>query len=301
MPSPIQKSVARAKAQAANTPGNSNTVTTAVETDEVPSNNIQKQTSGAVTANATATAASTTPTIDLAVTDTNSSTATGPGTIANQSSEAADEMEGDKDNKDDNEEQPEAASQSVEQLKASLGFGESAANGQLDDETEHQLFREQFERGTWNEQDAEADGIGGRAEGNQQQTRMIIQQVERIVPGSQEVFQPGATPESNSRRYLAWNQVGLITSRYEGTHSAIEIDFADKGYHRNLRFTDYLGFTMSALSRTGAVFATPGPEHDDENDEDEEETRRRKLVAAADADMLGDPGKFCCIFTFYLW
>lgn len=71
-------------------------------------------------------------------------------------------------------------------------------------------------------------------------------------------FLPGSTPFIGGYRYLAWNAIGCITSRQDEGYWSVEVEFADKNFHHPIRFIDETGFTMAALGRAGAVFASPG-------------------------------------------
>jgi len=77
---------------------------------------------------------------------------------------------------------------------------------------------------------------------------------------TQPPFQPSSTPVGLQRRYLVWNSVGIIVSRQEHTHSAIQIDFHDANLHRPVRFLDRYNYVVAALSSTGAIFASANSE-----------------------------------------
>ena len=57
---------------------------------------------------------------------------------------------------------------------------------------------------------------------------------------------------------MAFTTDGFIACRSEPAFQAIEIEFADIHSNRSVRFNDYAGFTMAAMGRTAAVFASPG-------------------------------------------
>lgn len=90
------------------------------------------------------------------------------------------------------------------------------------------------------------------------QIKSSLDQLLPRQPQRQPVLMPGATPETEERRFLAWNSIGSITFRSEDTHNSVEIDFANSVDHRRVRFSDHYGFTMAALGASGAIFATPG-------------------------------------------
>jgi hypothetical protein len=62
----------------------------------------------------------------------------------------------------------------------------------------------------------------------------------------------------HKRRFMAFTPDGFITCRAEAAFNAIEIEFADVTANRPVRFNDYAGHTMAAMSNTGAIFASPG-------------------------------------------
>ncbi|KAJ2782167.1 DNA polymerase alpha accessory factor Mcl1 [Coemansia javaensis] len=70
-------------------------------------------------------------------------------------------------------------------------------------------------------------------------------------------FQPGATPWSNGRRYMAFNMVGSVALiAQDATHNSVEIEFYDKSLYRDLHFSDTFKFALAALSDAGCLFAT---------------------------------------------
>lgn len=68
-------------------------------------------------------------------------------------------------------------------------------------------------------------------------------------------FQPGATPFTGSYRFLAYNSVGVITSRADDGYWSVEIEFADKEFHHPIRFIDEYGYEIAAVGKAGAIFA----------------------------------------------
>lgn len=72
-------------------------------------------------------------------------------------------------------------------------------------------------------------------------------------------FQPCASSADSEHRYLAWNHVGIITSRLDDAgYRSVDIDFHDKLSCRPIRFIDDYGYTRAALSRSAALFASEG-------------------------------------------
>lgn len=87
--------------------------------------------------------------------------------------------------------------------------------------------------------------------------------VQPIIPDSfimdrggslQKAFQPGSTPSTNSRRYLAFNLLGTICSADSETHSTIDVSFHDKS-RRAFHFTDHYNYSIAVLGEFGAAFA----------------------------------------------
>ncbi|KAK5671747.1 DNA polymerase alpha accessory factor Mcl1 [Batrachochytrium dendrobatidis] len=70
----------------------------------------------------------------------------------------------------------------------------------------------------------------------------------------QAAFQSGSTAELNSKRYLAFNLIGVVSSLKSDVHWTVNVEFHDKS-QRPFHFTDHYGYTMSALNESGAVFA----------------------------------------------
>jgi len=87
---------------------------------------------------------------------------------------------------------------------------------------------------------------------------MILKRVPDY-PLRQQAFQPSSTAidADSSRRFLCWNNVGVIISRSEETYNSVEIEFSDKS-NRSVRFTDHYGYSLGSLSPSGAIFATVG-------------------------------------------
>ena len=82
------------------------------------------------------------------------------------------------------------------------------------------------------------------------------------VANVQKAFQSNVTQYAGNppRRFLAYNLVGTVISRDEGTYNVIEVAFHDTGVRmgRVPAVSDYYGFTMAALSDHGVALASPG-------------------------------------------
>jgi chromosome transmission fidelity protein 4 len=76
------------------------------------------------------------------------------------------------------------------------------------------------------------------------------------APRTQAAFMPNASPADRKRRFLAWNMVGLVLLRDDGTHAFVEIEFNDQSQNRNAHFTDHNGVSMAALNERATVFGS---------------------------------------------
>ncbi|KAJ3009589.1 hypothetical protein HKX48_007857 [Thoreauomyces humboldtii] len=72
---------------------------------------------------------------------------------------------------------------------------------------------------------------------------------------AQDAFQPGSTTMVKSRRYLAFNMIGVIYTIDANTHHNVNVEYHDRGM-RPFHFSDYHGYSMASLSSHGACFAT---------------------------------------------
>jgi chromosome transmission fidelity protein 4 len=63
-------------------------------------------------------------------------------------------------------------------------------------------------------------------------------------------FQPCATEKDKPKRFLAFNDVGLIVSRDEHTQFAIEIEFHDTSKHRPVKLSDRNNLSLGTLSKS---------------------------------------------------
>ena len=66
------------------------------------------------------------------------------------------------------------------------------------------------------------------------------------------MFMPAASEEVQSRCFLAYNEVGLIVKRSEGSESVIEVEFTDNTRKRVL-FRDASDVVVGSLSNEGVV------------------------------------------------
>eukprot|EP00049_Salpingoeca_infusionum_P026056 m.23438 g.23438 ORF g.23438 m.23438 type:complete len:1084 (-) comp8501_c0_seq2:2108-5359(-) len=84
----------------------------------------------------------------------------------------------------------------------------------------------------------------------------------------QPAFQPSATPVDDPKRFLVWNDIGMIISREEETTSSIDVEFHNTSKHRPIRLVDHFGFTMGSLSEQVLALAAPShvPDSNDTRD-----------------------------------
>ena len=60
-------------------------------------------------------------------------------------------------------------------------------------------------------------------------------------------FQPCSSEKEKSKRFLAFNEIGLIVSRDEHTQNTLEIEFHDTSKHRPIKLVDRNNITMGSL------------------------------------------------------
>ncbi|MBW0469383.1 hypothetical protein O181_009098 [Austropuccinia psidii MF-1] len=80
---------------------------------------------------------------------------------------------------------------------------------------------------------------------------------------AQEPFQPGATTSSHAfdsnigtnRRYMAFNQLGVVYVLEKEQENIITVEFHDKSKMNGYHFTDYLKFHLSSIGDLGVAFA----------------------------------------------
>ena len=70
-------------------------------------------------------------------------------------------------------------------------------------------------------------------------------------------FQPGSTAYRGSRAYLTINQVGVIWTVDQDTHSTVTVEFTDRDLARDFHFTDPYGYDKACLSTSGCLFSHP--------------------------------------------
>ena len=77
---------------------------------------------------------------------------------------------------------------------------------------------------------------------------------------TQPAFQPGASPEGLSNRFLVYNSVGIVKSHESDTESSLDVEFHDVAVHHALHIPNREKFNMAALSRQVLALASQGGE-----------------------------------------
>ena len=75
----------------------------------------------------------------------------------------------------------------------------------------------------------------------------------------QETFMPNCHFEvevSGKYRVLSWNTIGIVALRREFQFTSIDVDFANKQFHRNLVLADDFGVCMAAMNYSGLLIAS---------------------------------------------
>ena len=57
---------------------------------------------------------------------------------------------------------------------------------------------------------------------------------------------------------LSWNLVGTVVKRFSNQYKVIDVDFTDRGFHRNLCFNDDFNASMVTMNYTGLLLANKG-------------------------------------------
>jgi len=61
---------------------------------------------------------------------------------------------------------------------------------------------------------------------------------------------------AGKHRILSWNTIGVVGIRPEFQYTVIDVDFANKNFHRNLALNDVFGVCMAALNYNGVLMAS---------------------------------------------
>lgn len=84
-------------------------------------------------------------------------------------------------------------------------------------------------------------------------------------------------PESNEYRILSWNTIGSVSVREEMGMKCVEIEFADKTFHKNLITEDDINTEIATLGYNGAFLASRGEAID--LDQYEDDTNQQKYIS----------------------
>ena len=94
-------------------------------------------------------------------------------------------------------------------------------------------------------------------------------------------FHSSETSFFKSRRFLCWNLIGSIIVRRDNECNFLDIDFADKNFHKNIRSRDMYNLEMGDMNYCGAILASRALEVNDNEYEDEihnDETKKFSFI-----------------------
>ena len=69
---------------------------------------------------------------------------------------------------------------------------------------------------------------------------------------------------AGKHRILSWNTIGVVGLRAEFQYTVVDIDFANKNFHRNLVLPDVYGVNMAALNYNGVLLASQAEAKDED-------------------------------------
>ena len=101
-------------------------------------------------------------------------------------------------------------------------------------------------------------GVSGASEVPSDLVRVRAGVVSR--PRTQPAFQPGASPEGLTNRFLVYNNVGIVKSHQSDAESSLDVEFHDVAVHHSLHLPNSENYNMAALSRQVLALARAGEE-----------------------------------------
>ena len=87
----------------------------------------------------------------------------------------------------------------------------------------------------------------------------------------QQIIHSSSTNLKQTRKFLCWNLVGSISLRNDADISFIDIEFANRTFHKNISIRNIFNLSMGVMNEKGAIIA--GRADDIDEDEYENETR----------------------------
>ena len=101
-------------------------------------------------------------------------------------------------------------------------------------------------------------GLSGASETTDRASEMRLAVQPRLR--AQAAFQPGASPEGLSNRFLVYNSVGIVKKHESEAESSIDVEFHDVAVHHALHLPNTENISMAALSRRVLALAGAGGE-----------------------------------------
>lgn len=133
--------------------------------------------------------------------------------------------------------------------KVSSGSQDDGGEEEEDEDEEHELS-------DYDVPDDDMEDGDGAPRSEDAEAHPVAEQHRSVPTGVHRPFQPSSTPLIHGYRIMCWNGIGIISSRQDAGYNSVELEFHDKAFHRPIRFIDEVGYTMAAVGRAGAVFAS---------------------------------------------
>ncbi|GFX29404.1 WD repeat and HMG-box DNA-binding protein 1 [Trichonephila clavipes] len=84
-----------------------------------------------------------------------------------------------------------------------------------------------------------------------------IQVIEAPKPPVQRAFQPSSTPTSLERRFMLWNNVGIVRCYDTEEENSIDVEFHDANVYHPLHINNTRNHTLAALSTEALLLSSP--------------------------------------------